>query len=85
MWNQEKLIRFGFLSSGFARLAATQTSNRQIDAYNRAVALANTGDYRKAAAILEPLVGEVTDPRLAREARTLLKRIHQALAAEPKR
>src|SRR5436309_1249278 len=73
------------LGEDLARLAATQTSNRQIDAYNRAVALANTGDYRKAAAILEPLVGEVADPRLAREARTLLKRVHQALAAEPKR
>ena len=59
--------------------------NRQVESYNRAVVLANARDYRKAVAILEPLVDQVKDPKLAQDARALLKRLRQALAAGSER
>ena len=73
------------LGEELARIADARTRNRQVDAYNRAVALANSGDYRKAAAILERLAGEVKDPGLARDARKLLESVRKAIAAETRR
>ncbi len=73
------------LDDQLRHIEEVQTLNRQIEAYNRAVALANAGNYRKAAAILERLVGEVKDPGLARNAQDLLKRARQGIAAGPGR
>jgi len=73
------------LGEELARLAEVRTRNGQVETYNRAVVLANSGDYRKAAAILEKLAGEVKDPGLARSVRTLLEGVRKAIAADSKR
>jgi tetratricopeptide (TPR) repeat protein len=73
------------LEEQLAGISENRKQNRQIETYNRAVALANSGDYRKAAAILEQLAAEVQDPGLAQDTQTLLKRVRQAIAAEARR
>jgi tetratricopeptide (TPR) repeat protein len=72
------------LDEQLARIDEVRTLNRQIASYNDAVALANRRDYRKAAAILEALVREVKDPKLLGDAQTLLKRVQQQIAAQPR-
>jgi len=52
--------------------------NTFVDRYNQAVELANRGDVRGAAAILEPLVGSTQDPQQAERARALLNRLRPA-------
>ncbi|HKB07982.1 MAG TPA: tetratricopeptide repeat protein [Candidatus Polarisedimenticolia bacterium] len=69
------------LEEQLAAIEKTRTLNRQVETYNRAVNLANSGDYKKAAAILEQLAAEVHDPGLAQDTRTLLKRVRQAIAS----
>src|SRR5262249_45018650 len=68
-----------------ARIEGVQEGNRQIAVYNQAVDLANAGEYRKAAAILEPLVKDAKSPRVEQNAKNLLKRIQEILAAERRR
>jgi tetratricopeptide (TPR) repeat protein len=73
------------LGEHLASIEETRTLNRQIETYNRAIDLANRKDYRKSAATLEKLAGEVKDPKLQKEIETLLKRVRQAIAAGTKR
>ena len=70
------------LGAEVARIEALQASNRQIAIYNQAVELANAGKYREATAILEPLTRDTKSPQVAQNARDLLKKIKEFLAAE---
>ena len=52
--------------------------NTFVERYNQAVELANRGDVRGAAAILEPLIATTQDPGQAERARALLSRLQPA-------
>lgn len=65
------------LALQLAEIERTTEAGRQVGIYNQAVDLANRGDFRKAAEILEGLLGEATDPDVIGNAKTLLKRIRQ--------
>jgi tetratricopeptide (TPR) repeat protein len=52
--------------------------NTFVERYNQAVELANQGDVRGAAAILEPLIATTQDPGQAQRARSLLSRLQPA-------
>jgi len=73
------------LGEHLERIEETRTFNRQVETFNHAVELANRQDYRKAAAILETLAGEVKDSKLLQQTETLLKRVRRAIADETKR
>jgi len=51
--------------------------NRQIDAYNGAVRQANAGDVDRAITVLEHLIPQITDTKLAGKANTLLHELRQ--------
>jgi tetratricopeptide (TPR) repeat protein len=65
-----------------ARLESVQLGNQEIGVYNQAVVLANAGNYKKAAAILEPLAKDAKNPQVARNAKNLLKKIRDILASQ---
>jgi tetratricopeptide (TPR) repeat protein len=52
-----------------------QSFNRFVESYNQAVELANQGDVKGAAAILEPLLTTTLDPMQTERARALLERL----------
>ena len=51
--------------------------NRQVAAFNRAVALANGRDYQDAIALLQKLQPDIKDPELAAQTRDLLERLRK--------
>jgi hypothetical protein len=53
--------------------------NRFVEEYNRAINLANRGDYAGAIAILEPLAQSTKAPSQQEMAKRLLTRLHEQL------
>ena len=58
-----------------AEIRSRQSFNLFVERYNRAVELANQGDAKGAAALLEPLLATTLDPTQAERARDLLERL----------
>ena len=57
------------------RNAHTAATNRQIDAYNKAVGEVNRGEYTKALKMLDELLAGATDPEVIRDAKKLQKQL----------
>jgi tetratricopeptide (TPR) repeat protein len=66
------------MANRLAEIHGALNFNTFVDRYNQAVELANQGDVRGAAAILEPLIATTEDPRQVERARTLLSRLQPA-------
>jgi hypothetical protein len=56
-------------------IAHTAATNREIDAFNKAVGEVNRGEYTKALKTLDNLLGSATDPGVIRDAKKLQKQL----------
>ena len=63
------------LTSQADEIAHTAATNRQIDAYNKAVGEVNRGDYTKALKMLDELLAGATGPEVIRDAKKLQKQL----------
>ena len=73
--NTEDLDARKDLTSQADEITHAAATNRQIDAYNKAVGEVNRGDYTKALKMLDELLVSATDPGVIRDAKKLQKQL----------
>ncbi|HEY9420034.1 MAG TPA: tetratricopeptide repeat protein, partial [Thermoanaerobaculia bacterium] len=76
-------IRRQSLTHRIDEVRRVMSYNQFVDKFNEAVGLANRGDLKGAAAILEPLAEATEDPMQAQKAKDLLSRLRPPTARKP--